>query len=81
MVRAMVGEQKKFSRVVMRVFLVDESNVAKTQKRKPSPADFMFGTTLGEGAYARVSGPSMIQREIVSCWIPGGSCQDESDWR
>jgi hypothetical protein len=23
--------------------------------RKPSPGDFMFGTTLGEGAYARVS--------------------------
>lgn len=22
--------------------------------KKPSPADFMFGTTLGEGAYARV---------------------------
>ncbi|DBA03678.1 TPA: hypothetical protein N0F65_004095 [Lagenidium giganteum] len=27
---------------------------ADGRNRKPSPADFMFGTTLGEGAYARV---------------------------
>jgi len=31
------------------------SSPARSSK-KPSPADFMFGVTLGEGAYARVSG-------------------------
>lgn len=36
--------------------------------KKPSPADFMFGTTLGEGAYARVRAESV---EDVGC-IHGG---------
>ncbi|GLE09013.1 hypothetical protein PINS_up020540 [Pythium insidiosum] len=30
------------------------SDGATRNSKKPSPADFMFGTTLGEGAYARV---------------------------
>ncbi|TMW60269.1 hypothetical protein Poli38472_000311 [Pythium oligandrum] len=30
------------------------SSSSSRSNKKPSPADFMFGTTLGEGAYARV---------------------------
>ncbi|CAH0473709.1 unnamed protein product [Peronospora belbahrii] len=32
----------------------DDALPVRSQSKKPSPADFMFGTTLGEGAYARV---------------------------
>lgn len=32
-----------------------EGGASGRNSKKPSPADFMFGTTLGEGAYARVS--------------------------
>lgn len=34
--------------------LNDGQHVPLKGHKKPSPADFMFGTTLGEGAYARV---------------------------
>ncbi|KAL4163732.1 hypothetical protein KRP22_005160 [Phytophthora ramorum] len=32
----------------------DGSSPVRSHSKKPSPADFMFGATLGEGAYARV---------------------------
>ncbi|CAH0490695.1 unnamed protein product [Peronospora farinosa] len=36
----------------------------RSQSKKPSPADFMFGATLGEGAYARVVHARMKDLEV-----------------
>ncbi|RMX66154.1 hypothetical protein DD238_002683 [Peronospora effusa] len=36
----------------------------RSQSKKPSPADFMFGATLGEGAYARVVHARMKDSEV-----------------
>jgi hypothetical protein len=44
----------------------DGASPVRSHSKKPSPADFMFGATLGEGAYARVR--TVDWRDVIQLW-------------